>query len=150
MAKNVTLSISDELASQMDALPEINWSAVAKTCIKQYIEVRKNPDISALLEKLQIQKGEEYVDGRRKADSIANDLGYSALNLLMKKYHKKFDEVQEVDMTGGPPPWETLPSPEDIVADLLTEKKLLKNDTTDAFLKGLRDRLLEMEKILSK
>jgi len=150
MTKNITLSLSDDLATQMEAMPEVNWSSVARTCIIQYVEVRKNPDISSLLEKLQKQKGEEYVNGRKEADSIAGNLGYAELNLLMKKYRKKIDDVNEQEMTGGPPPWETLPSPEDIITDLLTEKKLLANEASDAFLRGLRDRIEEIERALSK
>ena len=151
MPKNITLSVSDEVANQMDTMPEVNWSAVARTCIMQYIEVRKNPDISSLLEKLQKQKGEEYMSGRRKADDIANDLGYSGLNLLMKKYSKKMDEVTEQEITGAELlPWETLPSPEGIIQALLSENKLINNDVSDAFLKGLKERLLEIEKALSK
>jgi len=150
MTKNITLSVSDDVASQMEAMPEVNWSSVARTCIMQYIEVRKNPDISSLLEKLQKQKGEEYVNGRRKADDIVNDLGYSRLNLLMKKYNKKMDEITEQEIRGPEAPWERLSSSEDIIQTLLVESKLINDDVSDAFLRGLKERLLEIEKALSK
>jgi hypothetical protein len=150
MPKNITLSISDDVASQMEAMPEINWSSVAKTCIKQYIEMRKNPDISSLLEKLQKQKGEDYVNGRKKAEDIANDLGYCGLNLLMKKYWKKMDELTEEEMTNPEPePWETRLTAEDVIQTLLVEKKLIDNDVSTEFLRGLGERLQEIEKALS-
>lgn len=40
MPKNVTISISDELARKMDAMPEINWSEVCRQCISKYIDKR--------------------------------------------------------------------------------------------------------------
>lgn len=150
MPKNITLSLPDEMASEMEAMPEINWSAVAKTCIRQYIELRKHPDASSLLEKLQQQKGQEYVNGRKKADDIAKDLGYKGFNVLTRKYGKELAELNEREMRGPETPWETLPTAEDILQTLLVEKKLIDNDASDAFLTGLKERLSEIEKALLK
>lgn len=151
MPKNITLSLPDDLAAQMDKIPEVNWSAVAKACIKQYIEVRKSPDLSTLVEKLQKQKGEEYVNGRKKADALAETLGYRGLSAILKKYGRKMDEVNEIEMTGGPAnPYETLPSPEEVIQTFLVEAKAVDSDVSESFLKGLRERLLEIDKVLSE
>jgi hypothetical protein len=152
MPKNITLAISDDIANEMETMPEVNWSSVARTCITQYIELRKKPDIAPLLEKLQKQKGEEYVNGRKKADSIAEDLGYAGLNVLMKKYRKEDNETEEWRLMGQDPsrPWEVPPSPEDIMESLLIEKKLIDADANDAFIRGLTDRLFEIEKMLPR
>lgn len=40
MTKNVTISVSDELAKKMDAMPEINWSEVCRQAISKYINKR--------------------------------------------------------------------------------------------------------------
>ncbi|HVP17250.1 MAG TPA: hypothetical protein VMT42_07775 [candidate division Zixibacteria bacterium] len=151
MAKNITLALPDVLANQMEKMPEVNWSAVAKTCIQQYIELRKNPDMSSLLEKLVKQKGEEYVNGRKKADELANELGYKGLNVLLRKYWKKREPVEAEEATGGPAePWVTLPSQEDTLQEVLSENNLVKTEASDEFLKGLRERLSEIEKALSQ
>lgn len=151
MAKNITLSLPDDLADQMEKIPEVNWSAVAKGCIKQYIEVRNSPDLSAIVERLQKQKGEEYVNGRKRADEIANEIGYKGLNVLWKKYWKKREPIDEIEATGGPPePWVSIPSEEDTMQEVLSESNLIKTDASDEFLKGLKERLSEIEKVLSR
>lgn len=150
MTKNITLSLSDDVASEMETMPEVNWSSVARTCIMQYIEMRKKPDIFPLIEKLKAQKGEEYVNGRKKADDIAEALGYAGLNVMMKKYTNKVEATAEEEMMGPPrPPWESPLTPTDIMEQLLIEKELIESDVSEAFLRGLRDRLLEIEKMLS-
>jgi len=40
MTKNVTISVSDELAKKMNAMPEINWSEVCRQAISKYINKR--------------------------------------------------------------------------------------------------------------
>lgn len=40
MTKNITVSVSDMLASKMETLPEINWSEVCRQSISKYIEKR--------------------------------------------------------------------------------------------------------------
>lgn len=40
---NVTISVSDQLKSEMDMFPEVNWSDVCRKAISRYIEERKNP-----------------------------------------------------------------------------------------------------------
>ena len=40
---NVTISVSDELKTEMDKLSEVNWSEVCRNAIFIYMEQRKNP-----------------------------------------------------------------------------------------------------------
>ena len=60
MPKNITVSISDELAEKMDKLKDVNWSRVCEMAIENAIE---NEIISAmqveeiLKLKSEIQKG---------------------------------------------------------------------------------------------
>jgi len=149
MTKNITLSIPDRIGKEMEKMPEINWSAVARKCIEQYIERRKNPDVSSLLEKLQRQQGEEYVKGRRKAEEIADRLGYSELNLLMRKYQEEVDDTNVRAMQGPEEPWDHLPSRNDIMQNLLVGKGIIK-EASDEFLRGIRERLREIEDSMSK
>lgn len=39
--KNVTVSITEELAKELEGLPEVNWSEVCRQAIKKYIESRR-------------------------------------------------------------------------------------------------------------
>jgi len=41
LPKDLTISISDELAEKMDMMPEINWSEVCRQAIIKYIDERK-------------------------------------------------------------------------------------------------------------
>ena len=133
----------------MDNMKEINWSSVARESIKKYIELRENPDMSPLLENLRRQKGQEYVKGRDKANSIVNFLGYRKFSLMMKKYEKKVDEIDELEMRGPPmDPWESLPTRNDILQKILNDNKLLDTDVSDAFLNGINDMFIQIRKRL--
>ena len=149
MAKNITLSIPEDVANQMDSMPEVNWSSVARTSITQYIELRKNPDMSALMEKLQKQKGEEYVAGRKKAEEIADKFGYRVLDVVLKKYWKDIEGIEEMEMRGIElEPWQVEPTREDALQKILIERNLVEKDVSAEFVKGLRDRLVEIERAL--
>ncbi len=151
MTRNITLGLPDDVGNQMDAYPEVSWSNVAKTGIIQYLELRKNPDMSPLLDKLQKQKGEEYVEGRKKAEEIAEKSGYRMLDILMKKYWKACSSIDAMEMTGyTPDPWESIPTPEAEFQRLLIELKVIETDVSTEFAKGMRDRLVEIEKALPK
>lgn len=149
MTKNITLSISDDISKDMEEMSEVNWSAVARKCIKQYIQIRKNPDISSLLEELQRQKGEDYAKGRRKVEEIAKTSGYSWLNMLFRKYQKEAEERDANAMRGQVEPWDHLPSYNDIMETMLVDNGIIKQ-ASDEFLKGFRERLLEIEDALTK
>lgn len=151
MTKNITLSIPEEVAEQMDSMPEVNWSSVARTSITQYIELRKNPDMSALMEKLQKQKGEEYIAGRKKAEEIVDKFGYRILDIVIKKYWKDIEGIEEMDMRGiETEPWVVDLTREDVLQKILVERNLIEKDASTEFLKGLRERIVEIERALPK
>lgn len=52
MPKNITISISDELAKKMDAMPEINWSEVCRQSISRYVEEKGTEERGELLKAL--------------------------------------------------------------------------------------------------
>jgi len=57
--KNVTISISDDLATKMDAMPEINWSEVCRQAVSRYIEEKEPKQKGELIEGL-----ENYLSGK--------------------------------------------------------------------------------------
>lgn len=145
MGKNVTVSVPDELVKQMESLSEVNWSQVARTCFRNYIMQRRNPDVSKLLEKLREQKGKEYVMGRRFAEKIVEQMGYVGLDILMKKYK---EETQKEILKLPLPPFGRKLSQNEIMENLLKEKWLVTEHSSE-FIKGTRERLLELHEALS-
>lgn len=64
LPRNVTISITDELANEMKDYPEVNWSELCRQAIKNYIQDRKG----LLTVRAQRRKEMvEYVAGRRLA-----------------------------------------------------------------------------------
>lgn len=57
MPKNITISISDELATKMDSMPEINWSEVCRQAISNYIEEREPKQIGDFIKSLESHLG---------------------------------------------------------------------------------------------
>jgi len=151
MTRNITLGLPDDVGNQMDAYPEVSWSNVAKTGIIQYLELRKNPDMTDLIQKLQKQKGEEYVAGRKKAEEIAEKFGYRVIDVVLQRYWKAVEMIGEMENTGGPQtPWELMPTVEDELQKILKEKKVIDEDASTEFIKGLRDRLIEIDAALPR
>ena len=63
MTKNITVGISDELSKRMDELTEVNWSAVTRECIEQYIKQRTAGDLEQIIAKVKQKRGEEFKKG---------------------------------------------------------------------------------------
>jgi len=40
---NVTISVPEELKTEMDKFPEVSWSEICRNAISRYIQARKNP-----------------------------------------------------------------------------------------------------------
>jgi hypothetical protein len=150
--KTITISITDEeLINQIDSMQDVNWSAVTKACIQRYIERRLQPDISVILDKLEQEKGQEYVNGRLKADEIVVTVGYAKFNVMMKRYEEKVANAVDLDANGPPPePWEYRPDSYDLLRDMLVSKKLIDNDVSLEYLKGLLNRLNVLNEELTK
>ena len=144
VVKNITLYLSQDLADQMAALPEVNWSQVARTCIQRYITSRRNPDLIPLLSQLRNEKGDDYVSGRRRAEDIAQPLGYTQLNLLIKANGKQIHNYKPHTTPRTPyDPRTSIPTPNDLMEDLLRRKHLI-TDASHAYIHCLRERLLEI------
>ncbi|CAG0996689.1 hypothetical protein FLAV_02650 [Flavobacteriales bacterium] len=63
MTKNITVGIPDELAKRMDELSEVNWSAITRDCIEQYIKQRKADNLEAIIAKVKEKRGQEFKKG---------------------------------------------------------------------------------------
>lgn len=63
MAKNITVGISDELSKRMDELTEVNWSAVTRECIEQYIKQRTAGDLEQIIAKIKQKRSDDFKNG---------------------------------------------------------------------------------------
>lgn len=63
MVKNITVGISDELSAKMDEFKEVNWSAITRICIENYIKQRSSDKLEAAIASVQSKKGLEFKKG---------------------------------------------------------------------------------------
>lgn len=82
---NVTISVPEELKTEMDNYPEVSWSEICRNAISQYIAQRKNPTPKIELD-------------LRRSGLIADDIetGYPTLRVTLK-IHNKMDSEITVD-----------------------------------------------------
>lgn len=85
MPKNVTISISDELAEKMAKMPEINWSEVGRQTITKFIEEREPKEKGDLITDL-----EEYM----KAKSANSEAEEAIRNVEIKRFTRKWGEPE--------------------------------------------------------
>ncbi|NPE28189.1 hypothetical protein HNV12_09505 [Methanococcoides sp. SA1] len=63
MVKNITVGISDELSNRMDEFKEVNWSAITRVCIEQYIIQRSSNQFETAIAEVQSKKSLEFKKG---------------------------------------------------------------------------------------
>lgn len=63
MVKNITVGISDELSAKMDEFKEVNWSAITRICIENYINQRSSNKFEAAFASVQFKKSLEFKKG---------------------------------------------------------------------------------------
>jgi len=63
MVKNITVGISDELSAKMDEFKEVNWSAITRICIENYIKQRSSNKFEAAIASIQSKKSLEFKKG---------------------------------------------------------------------------------------
>jgi len=151
MAKNITLSIPDELAEKISQFPEVNWSSVARGCIENYVETRSKPDLTELLEQLKDEKGQEYARGRDSGRTIAKRLGYKDLSVLVREYYKEREDWDELYYrSAGPQPGEKYENENDSIQKIFAEKIPEIRESSEAFLNGFREVILEIYRLIPK
>ncbi len=63
MTKNITVGIPDELSKRMDELTEVNWSAVTRDCIEQYIKQRTAENLEKIIAKVKQKRSNDFKKG---------------------------------------------------------------------------------------
>ena len=92
MTKNITVGISDELSKRMDELTDVNWSAVTRECIEQYIKQRTAGDLDQVIEKVKQKRGEEFKKGYEFIIKNINLLGLPELTEIAYPDEEKHPE----------------------------------------------------------
>lgn len=168
MGKNVTVQVGDKLAAKMEKLPDVNWSQVVRSCLQRYCDVRLNPDIEALVQKMKEQKEEAYSEGYKTALQWfkQEEVSYADVNRIFRRLDRleeNFD--REVDEKYKSEDFEEDPS----LAVTVTESRNRKErefwastilgetkgvylaeselDITDAFIEGFKAALKKLEKV---
>jgi hypothetical protein len=93
--KNVTIALPDELAAAMTKLPEVNWSAVARDSIENYVKLREKPDLAEVVQLLVKQRGSEYARGVQIAQNVARIKGNIWLDVIVREYNRMWWEEAE-------------------------------------------------------
>ena len=101
MAKNRTLSLPEELSERMENLSEVNWSEVARNAFEEYLNIRKDPEISGIIERLSKEKNDQYAKGFAAASKIAKKLSFEKFIDIFSVYDERIAEHYEIL---NPPP----------------------------------------------
>jgi hypothetical protein len=83
--KNITVYASEQTATKMEELKEVNWSQVCKDAIENYVEARKSVNPTVALKFQKLKEGEEregYMFGSQLAPEILEELSYQELHDL--------------------------------------------------------------------
>jgi len=106
LPKNVTISISDDLAEKMDAMPEINWSEVCRQCISKYIEEREPEEKGELLKGL-----EEYLKTHKLPKPEEKE---SVRKAEVERFTKKWGKPDYVTNTEEEPYYVTIQKKQEV------------------------------------
>lgn len=63
MTRNITVGISDELIERMDTLTDVNWSAVTRNCIENYIKQRSAEGLESAIAVMKEKQSAEFASG---------------------------------------------------------------------------------------
>lgn len=96
MGKNMTLSIPDEISERMEELSEVNWSAVARNAFEEYLDIRKDPEISGIIERLTKEKNDQYARGFAAASKIAKKLSFEKFIDIFSVCDERIAEHYEI------------------------------------------------------
>lgn len=89
MPKNITVSISDDLAIKMDTFKDVNWSEVCRMAISEYLE-KKQPNNGEVVKNL-----ERFL--RLKLGNLTDEDKIAIRNDEIKRFSKRWGEPDVVE-----------------------------------------------------
>ncbi len=63
MTRNITVGISDELIERMNTLTDVNWSAVTRNCIENYIKQRSAEGLESAISIVRSMRDKDFANG---------------------------------------------------------------------------------------
>ena len=157
MPKNVTISLPDELGEAMSKLPEVNWSAVARDAIENYVKMRERPDLAEVVGKLVKDRGAEFAEGVQRAKSLAKSKGNAWLDAVVREHARIRAEEAEKAFREEP---ERYGSVDDVTFGEEYEGQLMlkawrkhdpsARDQGDAFMMGFEKTVLQIHGMVRK
>ncbi len=79
MTKNITVGLSDEIVTRMEQLKDVNWSAVTRDCIEQYIKQRTAGSLEKAIEKVKAKRSNDFKNGYEFIVSNVDNINVNAL-----------------------------------------------------------------------
>lgn len=141
MAKNITISVPDELAKQMEKFRDVNWSEVCRSAIGRYVETRSHPNIEAIISKLRKEFDEDFALGYKSALEFANKTSYRVLDDVYK------DIDEDLTIENWRNYWENINLDWSLGEDAF---ELVEESTSTAFIKGFFKGLIEIHNKIHK
>jgi len=164
MPKNVTVQVNDKLAAKMKRLPDVNWSYVVRDCLEHYCNIRLNPNIEALAQKMKEEKEEAESGGYKIAWEWVKQgsVGYKDVDRIFREYEaleaefdshieKQYGSYQKAEDEGVNVNtlWETQERAfwTDIVVKALGELHY-EYDVSSAFIEGFKNALKKLKGLI--
>lgn len=102
VTKNVTVSVTDELAKKMERMPEVNWSEVCRRAISEYIEARESKERGEVIEDL-----ERYLKSKLPKPKERDPIRNAEIERFTRKWGRP-DRTFPDDSPGAQPPYISL------------------------------------------
>lgn len=158
MPKNVTISVPDELGDAMAKLPEVNWSAVARDAIENYVKMREKPDLAEVVQELIRQRGSDFARGVNAVQTLAKRKGNAWLDTIVREYNKmRWDEAAKAfkeDTEGNFDDASDVSFSEEYEGHLMHEAwkrhDTSASDESDGFMMGFKKTALEIHGMVRK
>lgn len=157
MPKNVTISLPDELADAMAKLQEVNWSAVARDAIENYVKMREKPDLAEVVRQLVKQRGSDYARGVQTAQTLAKRKGNAWLDVIVREYYDIWWKKAEEASKEQPDAW---PTADEVTFDDEYEGHLMHQawkkhdssaaDESDGFMTGFKKTIMEIHEMVRR
>ena len=138
---NMTLSIPEDLFEEMNKIPEVKWSEVARDAISKYIQIRKTPDLGPVIEKLSASKNQQYQLGYDFAKTIAQSHSYDDIEKFFSNYDRDVKQVLHHSVRDDKNNLVGL-----LIDDLLHYNFADKSNNSAKFKLGLYDGLMDIKK----
>ena len=71
--------MSDDLVTRMEQLKDVNWSAVTRDCLEQYIKQRTADSLEGAIEKIKAKRSNDFKQGYKFIISNVDHINVNAL-----------------------------------------------------------------------